>query len=259
MTDSPGWIRLRQIALITDDLEAAVAALSSVLGLAEGFRDDHLEDLFGLRNCLLPIGDQLLEVCATVKPGTQGARYLQRRGAGGYMVILQAEPHAPLRERVAAMGLRVIAERATAAYHFLQLHPRDTGGAMLEIDWHAGGDTPERPWTHAAGTNWRAAIRTGRVAAIAAAELQSADPGALAARWGAILGLPVRRDGEALSIDLDGATLRFVAAADGRGEGLGGLDLQATDSDAVLAAARAQGAPVEDGIVHLAGIRLRLV
>ena len=152
MTDRPSWIRLRQIALITGDLETTVAALKSVLGLAEGFRDDRLEELFGLTNCLLPIGDQLLEVCATVKPGTQGARYLQRRGAGGYMVILQADPHEAFRARVAAMGLRVIAERATDAYHFLQLHPRDTGGAMLEVDWHAGGDTPQKPWTHAAGT-----------------------------------------------------------------------------------------------------------
>ncbi len=259
MTDRPSWIRLRQIALITGDLETTVAALKSVLGLAEGFRDDHLEELFGLTNCLLPIGDQLLEVCATVKPGTQGARYLQRRGAGGYMVILQAEPHAPFRARVAAMGLRVIAERATDAYHFLQLHPRDTGGAMLEVDWHAGGDTPQKPWTHAAGTHWRSAIRTGRVAAIAAAELQSADPAALASRWAAILGLPVLRDGEAWIVALDGAALRFVAAADGRGEGLGGLDLRATDKASVLAAARAHGAPVEGDMIHLAGIRLRLV
>ena len=64
---------------------------------------------------------------------------------------------------------------------------------------------------------------------------------------------------KAVATYVDGATLRFVAAADGRGEGLGGLDLRATDPAAVLAAARAQGAPVEDGIVHLAGIRLRLV
>ena len=39
-----------------------------------------------------------------MKPGTQGARFLERRGAGGYMVILQAEPHAPIRARAEALG-----------------------------------------------------------------------------------------------------------------------------------------------------------
>lgn len=256
----PGWIRLRQIALIAPELETPVAALKAVFDLAEGFRDDHLEEMFGLHNCLLPIGEQLLEVCATVKPDTQGTRFLQRRGAGGYMVILQADPHAHFRDKVTAMGVRVVAERATDAYHFIQLHPRDTGGPLLEVDWHEGGDTPANPWTHAAGTDWRRAIRTSRVSAIAAAEIQSADPVALAARWSDILQLPVihERDGTR-RIALDGSDLRFVPAIDGRGEGLGGLDLRATDKAAVLDAARARDVPVEGDTLTLAGLRFKLV
>lgn len=255
-----GWLRLRQIALIAPELEAPVAALKEVFALAEGFRDDHLEEMFGLTNCLLPIGEQLLEVCATVRPGTQGTRFLERRGPGGYMVILQAEPHAAFRDRVGALGVRVIAERAAAAYHFVQLHPRDTGGPMLEVDRHDGGDTPENPWTHAAGTNWRQAIRTDRVDAIAAAEIQSDDPAATAARWSVILDRPVRtpHDGTHI-IALDGSTLRFVAATNGRGEGLGGIDLRATDKAAVLAAARARDLPMDGDTVTLAGLRFRLV
>jgi hypothetical protein len=255
-----GWLRLRQIALIAPELEAPVAALKEVFGLAEGFRDDHMEEMFGLHNCLLPIGEQLLEVVATVKPDTQGTRFLERRGAGGYMVILQADPHAAFREKVTAMGVRVIAERATAAYHFIQLHPRDTGGPMLEVDWHEGGDMPENPWSHAAGTDWRKAIRTTRVNAIAAAVIQSDDPAALAAKWSAILDRPVRNahDGE-LTIALDGSVLRFVRAKDGRGEGLGGLDLMATDKAAVLKAARARGLPIDGDTITLAGLRFRLV
>ena len=255
-----GWLRLRQIALIAPELEAPVAALKDVFGLAEGFRDDHLEGMFGLINCLLPIGEQLLEVCATAKPDTQGTRFLQRRGAGGYMVILQAEPHAPFRDRIGALGVRVVAEAETATYHLVQLHPRDTGGPMLEVDRHDGGDTPENPWTHAAGTTWREAIRTTRVSAIAAAEIQSDDPAATAARWSVLLDRPVQtpHDGTHL-IALDGSDLRFVRAEDGRGEGLGGIDLRATDKAAVLAAAQARNLPVSDDTIELAGLRFRLV
>ena len=254
-----GWLRLRQIALIAPELEAPVAALTDVFGLAEGFRDDHLEELFGLTNCLLPIGEQFLEICATVRPDTQGTRFLQRRGAGGYMVILQAEPHAPFRDRVGALGIRVIAEREAADYHFVQLHPRDTGGPMLEVDRHYGGDTPANPWTHAAGTDWRKAIRTTRISAIAAAEIQSDNPAATAARWSVILDRPVRtpHDGSHV-IALDGSDLRFVAATDGRGEGLGGIDLRATDKGAILAAAKARDLAITGDTLILAGLRFRL-
>ncbi len=254
-----GWLRLRQIALIAPELEAPVAALKDVFGLAEGYRDDHLEEMFGLTNCLLPIGEQLLEVCATARPGTQGTRFLERRGPGGYMVILQAEPHAPFRDRIGALGVRVIAEAETAAYHLLQLHPRDTGGPMLEVDRHDGGDTPENPWTHAAGTDWRHAIRTERVSAIAAAEIQSDDPAATAARWSAILDRPVRNAHDGTSIiALDGSDLRFVPATDGRGEGLGGIALHANNKGAVLAAATTRRLRVEGDTIALAGLRFRL-
>ena len=255
-----GWLRLRQVALIAPELEAPVAALKDVFGLAEGFRDDHLEAMFGLTNCLLPIGEQLLEVCATVKPDTQGTRFLQRRGAGGYMVILQAEPHAAFRDRIGALGVRVIAEAETPAYHLVQLHPRDTGGPMLEVDRHEGGDTPQNPWTHAAGTNWRQGIRTGRISAIAAAEIQSDDPAATAARWSVLLDRPVHTPHDGThGIALDGSDLRFVKASDGRGEGLGGIDLRATDRAGVLAAAKARDLPVTGDTIELAGIRFRLV
>lgn len=254
-----GWIRLRQLALITGDLEGTVGPLKEVFGLDEGFRDPHIFDHFGLVNALVPVGSQFIEVCATAKEGTQGERYLKRRGAGGYMVILQAEPHEAFRRRAEALGLRVIAERATKAYHFVQLHPRDTGGPMLEVDWHEGGDTPEQPWTHAAGKDWKKGVRTDRVTSIAAAEIQGEDPAAMAKRWGEILGLPVAEKNGAPIVALDGSDLRFVKASDGRGEGLGGIDLRVKDKAAVLAAAKARDIPVKDDALELAGIRFRLV
>lgn len=253
------WIRLRQLALITGDLEATLAPLMDVFGLAVGFRDPHIFDHFGLTNALLPVGEQFIEIVAVAKDGTQGERYLKRRGAGGYMVILQADPHAPFRARVDDLNVRVITERASEAYHFVQLHPRDTGGPMLEVDWHAGGDTPDNPWTHAAGTDWRQGVRTDRVSAIAAAEIQSADPEALSARWSAILDRPAARTEGAFRIDLDGSALSFVEARDGRGEGLGGMALKARDRQAVLAAAEARGVPRTGDALHLAGVRFTLV
>ncbi|MCC6920213.1 MAG: hypothetical protein IT548_13510 [Alphaproteobacteria bacterium] len=255
-----GWIRLRQLAIITGDLEAAVAPLLDVFGLSEGFRDPHLLPHFGLVNCVVPVGDQFIEICATAREGTQGERFLKRRGEGGYMVILQADPHAAFRARMDDLKIRVIAEQAKPAYHMVQLHPRDTGGPMLEVDWHEGGDTPERPWSHAVGHDWRKGIRTGRVQAIAGAEIQSEDPAGLAARWSEILGRPSRagKDG-AHHIAIDESELRFVPVTDGRGEGLGGIDIRSSQKGQVLAAARKRDLPVKGNTINLLGIRFNLV
>lgn len=79
-----------------------------------------------------------------------------------------------------------------------------------------------------------------------AAELQSEDPERLARRWSEVIERPVRmQDGER-TIALDDATLRFTEAADGRGEGLAGLDLACPD-------------PGRRGLALICGIRFRLL
>jgi hypothetical protein len=93
-----------------------------------------------------------------------------------------------------------------------------------------------------------------------AAELQSHDPGALAARWSKILAVPVTTGNSGVpEIVLDNATLRFVEAADDRGEGLGGLDLEVADRAAILAAATARGLAVDGDMVMICGTRFRLL
>ena len=38
------------------------------------------------------------------------------------------------------LGIRVVAARDTETACLMQLHPQDTGGSFLEIDWHVGAD-----------------------------------------------------------------------------------------------------------------------
>ena len=61
------------------------------------------------------------------------------------------------------------------------------------------------------------------------------------------------------SLVLDNATIRFVDATDGRGEGLGGIDLVAVNPAAALAAAARLGLEVDGDVVHVAGLRCRLL
>ena len=61
---------------------------------------------------------------------------------------------------------------------------------------------------------------------ISAVEVQAEFPLAMAERWSEVLG----RQNAGTSIALDDAEIRFVEAADGRGEGVSGLELVAAQS-----------------------------
>jgi hypothetical protein len=253
-------MRLRQICLVAPELEPTVAALTEILGLTVCFRDDAVEK-YGLVNAVLPVGRCFLEVVAPTRPDTAAGRYLARRGgAGGYMVIVDVPDIAAAEQCVGALGVRVANAIVHGnAYRGLQLHPRDTGGALLELNWTRGGDLLSGPY-HPAGPDWQRCVRTDVTTGLRAAELQSDDPAALAARWARILDhAPASMASGDPVIALELGTLRFVRASDGRGEGLGGIDVTVRDPAAVRDSAGASGFPVGPDWVLLCGIRVHLV
>jgi len=215
------WIRLRQVALVADDLEAVVGDLHHAFGIEVAFRDPGVAT-FGLVNAVLPVGNQFIEVVSPTREGTAGGRQLERLGGdGGYMVICHTDDHAAVRQRVADLGVRTAIDLDDHGYRIMQLHPSDTGGSFLEVDFQPGGEDPEGPWMPA-GDNWQEARRTDIVNGITAVDVQSRDPDKTAARWGEITAHEV--------IDrvlyLDRAMVSFV---EGPVESLVGVALAATD------------------------------
>jgi len=253
------YLRLRQICLVARTLEPAIADLADIFGLAVCYRDGNVGK-YGLVNALFPIGASFLEVVAPIAEGTAAGRYLERRGGdGGYMVILDCDDIERRRQRMGAIGVRIANPLRYESYAGLQLHPRDTGGAMLEFNHTTGGESLAGPY-HPAGPKWQAAVRSDVTAALLGAELQSADPTALATRWGATLERPVNRNaaGEP-QIALDLGVLRFVGDRDGRGEGLGGLDLVAANRPRIVDIAERRGYHVAGDTVTVCGTRFRLI
>jgi hypothetical protein len=243
-------MRLRQIALVARELEPSVEDVCAVLGIEVGFNDPNV-GVFGLVNAVMPVGDTFLEVVSPAREGTTAGRYLERRGGdGGYMVILQTRDLAPERERIQKLGVRRVWEIDTEPAKAVHLHPRDVGAAILSLDEMSAWG--EWEW---AGPEWRSKVRRDSTTAIVAAELQSEDPERCAARWSEVLGRPRR----GLEIPLDEGTLRFVAATDGRGDGLGGIDVAATDVSAALQRARDRGLDVEGDRVSICGTRFRFI
>jgi hypothetical protein len=255
-------IRLRQICLVAEKLAPVLEDFKAVLGVEVCFKDPDVA-VFGLENSLMPVGNNFIEVVAPVKESTAAGRYLKRRnGDGGYMVICQCDSHEiqlRRKQRTADLKIRLVLDHDAKGFHAMQLHPADTGGAFFEIDWDAKGE-PEGNWMPAGGSGWTTARRNDVVSAYSAVELQSADPRGLAERWANIAELPLRNDARGrIELPLDNASIRFVEATDGRGEGLGGIDLVVADRKRLLEAAERRGCRQGDNQVNICGTRFYLV
>ena len=203
-------IRLRQIALVARELEPVVAELGATFGLEVCHVDPGVAE-FGLHNALMLIGDQFLEVVSPIREGTTAGRLLDRRGGdGGYMAIYEVDDLDDRVEQVRTAGVRIVWSSAHPEIRAKHLHPRDVGGAIVSIDQPARRG--EWPW---GGPDWQAHDHNGTLTAIAGFSVAAADPTEMRGRWH--------------ELGLDHA-VRFVPAG-GRGEGVDGVDLVATDRD----------------------------
>ncbi|MGH8014317.1 MAG: hypothetical protein ACREQ4_17645 [Candidatus Binataceae bacterium] len=255
-------IRLRQICLVANKLAPVIDNFKAIMGLGVCFIDKGVA-VFGLENSLMPVGSNFIEVVAPIKENTAAGRYLKRRnGDGGYMVICQCDGNATQqarKERARSLNVRVAWEHETPAFHGMQLHPADTGGAFFEIDWDAKGE-PEGNWEPAGGSGWVSARRNDVVTAYTAVELQGADPRGLAQRWGDIAEIPLRKDVSGrFEMPLDNAAVRFVELNDDRGEGLSGIDVVVADRKRLLEAAAQRGCRDSEDQVTICGTHLYLV
>ncbi|MEY2452560.1 MAG: hypothetical protein QOD92_2134 [Acidimicrobiaceae bacterium] len=203
--------RLRQVALVATDLEAACARIESELGLHDPFHDPGVAE-FGLSNAVYEMGDTFLEVVSPAAEGTTAGRYLERRGGdAGYMALFQVADTERTRRRAAAMGLRVVWQIDLPDISGTHLHPQDVRGAIVSFD------TPVVPasWRWG-GPRWidglpEAVRPTPRLAGLV---VRVVDVDAAARAWGGILEASIEEHG-----------ITFEPAADASDEGIAVVEL----------------------------------
>ena len=253
-------LRLRQIAFVAEKLGAAADELCAVLGIEVAFRDPGVGK-WGLENVVCPLGGGFLEIVAPKAPNTSAGRYLTRRkGDGGYMIIMQSPDALLERQRVAGLGVRAVATADRETYLYTHFHPSDLGGFLLSIDSILPPTNHlERyaPWPPA-GPDWQNHRREQVCKDIVGVELQSDDPEGLAKLWARVLDLPARKHEGIPRIALANARLRFVKTQDGRGPGIGALDIAVNDRAYVLAEAAKRGLKNSDDCVTVCGCRINL-
>ena len=257
MTPAPAsFLRLRQICLVAQELEPTVDTLCEVLGLHVCHRDAGVER-FGLHNALMRIGSSFIEVVAPL-PGPRGqntaaTRHLARLGGdGGYMVILDTDAIAPWRAHAAALGIREASFHQVAGYTGLQLHPRDTGGTLLEINHSEGNAALDGPYWPA-GPHWQDAPDSAVCVALQGATVSGVDANRLSQRWAALLqrqAVPSSATGigtlsqspHRLLLD-NAAALAFRSVPAHENQGLTGLQVAVRDWAGLLKRASALGLP----------------
>jgi hypothetical protein len=252
-------MRVRQVALVSGDLQRVTDALGAAFGLQVAYNDPHIHH-YGLKNAVLPAGGAFIEVVEPIRDDASAARHLKRRGGdAGYMVIVQVGDAPAEQVRAEDLGVRVVDRIDTPAYYCAHFHPADFGGMLVSFDQQrtetdplaSGGD-----WMPA-GPDW-SRVQAADVADIAAVVLSAADPHALARRWSELFGRPLD-PADPRRLPLDRGEIRFVAGGEGAPTLIEGLDISVGDRDAVLRKAQAAGLETTADGVRIGGVVMRPV
>ncbi|ORX96645.1 hypothetical protein BCR34DRAFT_628784 [Clohesyomyces aquaticus] len=267
----PAPTRLRQIALVARDLESAKDLLTNVLGTEVIFEDPAVGQ-WGLKNFLVSLGGDIVEVVAPTKPGTTTGRLLDKRGDGGYMIIMQTEDAKARREYIEAQGLG----RSIWGYEHhdcvcVQYHPKGIkGGMMPELDSHTPSPnnlTPLKsrfsPW-HACGSDHKVyypRMKRSKHLSLEGCILRLA-PGdvgheAAARQWEEVFGVARSRD----LLAFTNARLGFIPGREGEPEGLVSITVGVNGReklDAILERARKRGV-YDDGWINMCGVKWHFV
>lgn len=234
------------MALCTDDIWREEREIVAQLGVAGVHRDP--PNVFEMRNTVFAVGDTFLEVLEPTATTAPSTRFLERRGPGGYMLILQVDDLAPVRSRLDEQGIRIVYDEPPARHHGVEaaavhLHPADTGGAIMSFDTMA----PTDAWAWA-GRAWEGHVHTDVVDRIVAVELSSGDAEALATRFASLADRECVVDaGGRWSIELDQSRVDVVSSAIDGPDQLTAIEMRATDRSRV------------GDVLAIAGTEIRLV
>ena len=203
-------MRLRQICFVSNDLENALSSFSFITGSDVCFRDEGVS-YFGLKNGLLEVDGNFLEVVSPFKPNTTAERFLTRmNGDAGYMLIFECEDADTYRKKAVDLKIRDIwssdLKNGVKATHY---HPKDIGGLIISVDsmnntnwknkdsyWQWGGDS------------WRS--NKNNKCSIKSITMNCINPGSLAKRWSSFLNLSLTNNDDRQCIKGDDFEIFFI-------------------------------------------------
>lgn len=126
--------RIDHIAIVVDDIEAALGFWRDTLGLDLS----HLEDVPAQRASVafLPSGDSEVELVQPTTDDSGLARYLAKRGPGMHHICFEVDDLARTLEILKKKGVRLIDENPRSGIggtQFAFIHPEGANGVLVEL------------------------------------------------------------------------------------------------------------------------------
>ena len=137
--------KLDHVAVCVPDLDAALARYEALLGVKGESREASAE--LATEAVLLPIGEGNIELVAPHGEGGALARFLEKKGPGLHHVALEVEGLDAAIALLKALGVTLVDDtpRIGARGHRVAfIHPRATGGLLVELVEPAPGSRGER-------------------------------------------------------------------------------------------------------------------
>ncbi|USQ79330.1 methylmalonyl-CoA epimerase [Ornithinimicrobium faecis] len=153
---TPLLLAIDHVGIAVPDLDASIAFHRDVLGLVVLHEETNEEQ--GVREAMIgaagaPEGSTLIQLLAPLSPESTIAKFIDRSGPGlqqlAYRVADVEAVSAALRER----GLRLLYDgprRGTGGSRINFVHPKDTGGVLVELVEPPVGGSGEVGGEHAA-------------------------------------------------------------------------------------------------------------
>jgi methylmalonyl-CoA/ethylmalonyl-CoA epimerase len=142
----PGLLSLDHVGIAVADLDAAVSFYRDVLGLQVVHREENLDQqvaevmLASSENG--PVGNQL-QLLMPLAGNSVLNRFLMRRGSGLHHVAYAVSDVRSASSILRQCGVRVLYDAPRAGTRGSQInfvHPKDTGGVLLELVEHTAAD-----------------------------------------------------------------------------------------------------------------------
>ena len=151
----PGVLRLRQVAVLVGDLDAALARWEEMFGLKATKRFQI--SFTDLEIAVIPLQgqDTFVELAQPTGPDAPSQRFLDRYGEGLYLTIYEIADSIATDTHLAQQGARFTSSRQTANYtnlgfNSIWLHPAGFMGAFTQLSQVLSTSNPWPP----AGDDW---------------------------------------------------------------------------------------------------------
>ena len=126
-------MQLNHLAVVVDDIEAALAFWRDALGLAVGQPQSLPDEAVDI--AFLQLGNARIELVKPTSEDSGVAKYLAKRGPGLHHLCLEVADLDATLSQLRARGIELINEqpRQDQERRYAFVHPKSAGGVLLEL------------------------------------------------------------------------------------------------------------------------------